>query len=358
MYHLNLHLNRNEVLSNFLVEAEQNQLLRLTDELGITNHVAIFSSGTTGGPVKGYLLSRDALLKNAAAVNERLGLSPSDVWGASLPHYHIGGLSIFYRAKLLGHSPVNLRPWNPETLTSHITHSGVTVLSLVPAQLYDLVTMGVVAPPGLKAVLLGGDFLSQELEKSAVSLGWPVVRTFGMSEVCSQLCTGEDTAGHLIPLPLHTLKVSERGQLLVKSQSLFSYLITKSGQGWILTSAEDLKQSDGFYPLPDQVILREGNLLHQGRIDQSIKSSGHLVDLRALKEILDALMLKENLWGEMELVMKPSSRHGTSLSLHVTPKVPEIVIRTFKKLIAPVKVDCRNHGSGLFRTELGKFKAQ
>ena len=356
MYDLDLAAEKNEVLSNLLSDHDKDALLEIIDGLGVAGHTAIFSSGTSGGPMKGYLLSREALIKNALAVNQRLGLSPSDLWGASLPSYHIGGLSIFYRAKLLGHSPVDLRPWDPQVLALKIRKSGVTVLSLVPTQLYDLVSLNAKAPSGLRAVLLGGDFLSDQLEQSALNLGWPVVRTFGMSEVCSQLCTGKDESGFLRPLPIHTIRTSENGQLLVKSESLFSYKITKSDTGWSFTDAQSLKNEEGFLPLQDRVLLRNGNLLHQGRLDEGIKVSGHLIDLKSLKEILDGLMLEEKLWGEMELAVRPSSRSGASLVLHSTPKVPERVIQAYQERIAPVRVEVVSHQKGFIRTELGKFK--
>lgn len=356
MYDLNLEGERNEVLTNLLSDSEKGELLEQVDRLGIRNHTLLFSSGTTGGPMKGYLLSREALLKNAKAVNERLGLTPSDLWGASLPFYHIGGLSIFYRAWLLGSRPVDLRPWKPETLSARITDEKVTVLSLVPAQLYDLVSLGSRAPEHLRAVLLGGDFLSEELEMKAKSLGWPVVRTFGMSEVCSQLCTGADAGGFLIPLPIHSVSTNETGQLLVKSESLFSYIVKRSESGWSFTFSETLKNEEGLYPLPDRVTLKNGHLRHLGRLDEGVKVSGHLVDLGILKEQLDRLLLREKLWGEMELVMRPSAREGVSLILHVTPKVSVSIIDEFKKIISPVKVEVTSHQESLQRTELGKFK--
>lgn len=356
MYSLDLKSSENEIHSNLLDDSEMKVLSDGINELGVSSHTAIFSSGTTGGPMKGYLLSRDALIKNASAVNQRLGLTADDLWGASLPHYHIGGLAVHYRARLLGHSPVNLRPWDSVQFASLIEQSRVTVISLVPTQLYDLISINAQAPVKLKAVLVGGDFLSEDLERRALALSWPVVRTFGMTEVGSQLCTGSDEAGFLVPLPIHTLKSSAKDQLLVKSESLFSYRLLRSAAGWSFTSAMSLLDNDGFYPLQDRVVIQNGNLVHQGRFDDGIKIKGHLVDLTALKEILDTLMLGEKLWGEMELMIRPNVRESASLVLHTTSQVPLRVIQNFQKLIAPISVEVVNHESNFLRTELGKFK--
>ena len=356
MYHLNLSQEHNEVLSNILNPEEAQELKLQIDALGVTNHYALFSSGTSGGPMKGYLLSREALLKKAAAVNQRLGLGENDKWGASLPAYHIGGLAIYFRAELLGHTPVNLRPWNPAFTTAQIQRENVTVISLVPAQLYDLVSEELKCPACLKAVLIGGDFLSQKLESEARRLGWPLVKTFGMSEVGSQLCTGEDSEGYLRPLPIHEIKADELGQLKIKSESLFSFLITRQERSWSFKPASELQDPEGFLPLPDRVEIKKGHLLHLGRLDESKKLSGHLVNLRSIKEVMEKLTVEEKLWGEMEVKLEAHPRSGQRLILHHTSKVPEKLIRQFTELISPVKIDQIIHQSRIARTELGKFK--
>src|SRR5690606_34005827 len=106
-------------------------------------HFILFSSGTTGG-VKGYAISKEALFSNARASNEHFKMTAHDVWGLSLPVYHIGGLSVLVRAHLLSNKVIDARHWNPEKWTNTIQEA--TITTIVPTQLYDLVKRGIRAP--------------------------------------------------------------------------------------------------------------------------------------------------------------------------------------------------------------------
>ena len=357
MFSLNLHDDQNQLLVPSFPVSDRKELGVRFSHLGITNHFLLSSSGTSGGDWKGYLISKESLFTNAKAVNDKLELTSNDIWGASLPFYHIGGLSIYFRAKLLNHQPVDLRPWVPEQLVQKIRDHKVSVLSLVPTQIYDLVKLGLEAPKCLRFILVGGDFLSQELARRFIKLGWPVLRTFGMSEVSSQLCTGMDEKGFYSPLPIHEIRSDGLNNLFVKSQSFFSYVVQKNA-GWELTPLQKLLDPEGFFKLADKGIASDEGVKFLGRDDGQIKSSGHLLNLIDLKERLDLFCLAHNCWGMMELQNTSSEREGQSLTIHYLESLPKKTVQRFLDEIHPIRIGGLQSHIFFKRTALGKFKTQ
>ena len=322
----------------------------------IQNHVFFFSSGTTSTMLKGYAISRHAMMDNAKAVNDHLNLSTNDRWGLTLPPYHVGGISILFRSLLLKNSPHDLLPWTPQTLAQEIQTQQLTAISLVPSQIYDLVRLQIKAPPELKIALAGGDFLSDALEKEAHRLDWPLYRTFGMSEVGSQLATAtEKWSREMKILSLHQVKTDVNQKIWVKSPSLFSFEL-HFNHVWGLVKASDSFDEDGFYPLPDKGALSGMNLIPMGRDDGHFKMSGRLLDFTHLKNMLDSYMLKTQTWGKMELLLKNDVRKGKILCLVSEKSLSEEVRQQFLVNILPIKIDAFILIDKIERTELGKFK--
>lgn len=149
-----------------------------------------FTSGTTGYP-KAVTLTLANLLAAAQASAERLQTRLGERWLLCLPLYHIGGLSILFRAALDGMTVV-FQPRFEAAETARLLWEGqVNLVSLVPTMLYRLLPhlerSGV--PPQLRLVLLGGSAVYPELLQRALSLGLPVALTYGLTEAASQVCT-------------------------------------------------------------------------------------------------------------------------------------------------------------------------
>jgi O-succinylbenzoic acid--CoA ligase len=355
MFSLDLMVDSNRLLLPSFNRDMIDELESKLDALGIKNHYLLSSSGTTGGNWKGYLISKESLLINARAVNEKLELNQNDIWGASLPHYHIGGLSIYFRAMLLNHQPADLRPWNPLELVQKIRDHHISVISLVPTQVYDLVHLDIIAPKEIRHVLVGGDFLGTELARRFRQLGWPMIQTFGMSEVSSQLCTGMDEKGFYAPLPIHEIKTDSSLRLQVKSKSFFSYLVKKNSD-WEFIPLENFLDQDGFFTLPDKALIQEEGVKFLGRDDGFVKSSGHLLNIIDLKEALDRFGLEHHCWGSMELQTSNSPRLGQQLTLYYLETVAEHKVQEFLKIIRPIRIHTIKKLKAFERTDLGKFK--
>ncbi len=330
---------------------------RLRDELAdldFTSHFAIFSSGTSSGDLKGYVLSEKAMEANAAAVNDWFGLTAQDIWGLSLPVYHVGGLSVVMRARLLGNMVVDLRKWQPEKWHKTITDEKVTITTIVPAQLYDLVQRNLISPLSLRYIIVGGDFLPQALEQKAIELGWPVIRTYGMTEVCSQLASGKSPGDKLSVLPIHQVRTDAEGILQVKSDSLFTARFIMSEKLHI-NFADDLCDADGFYITQDKVLLTEDNVVPKGRLNEEIKIAGHLTNILNLKDTLATVLLREGHYGQAEILIEEDERKGKRLILlHIG--MAEEVLEQIAKSIRPAIIDEIRSVESFNRTELGKLK--
>lgn len=162
-------------------------------------HIWLASSGRSSPKLIG--LSKRALLASAEAVNHHLAVRSIDRWGLCLPQFHVGGLSIYARACSIGHE-VRIFPceWSPEAFVAWIDRERITLTSLVPTQVHDLVNLKRQPPLTLRVAVVGGDRLAPALYAEAKKLGWPLLPSFGMTEAGSQIATAklESLAKHEI----------------------------------------------------------------------------------------------------------------------------------------------------------------
>jgi O-succinylbenzoic acid--CoA ligase len=357
MYNIKI---ENKAQNQFFLSLKFQHLIPEINSFLIVNSIAsqfiILSSGTSNHHHKAFTFSFNSLMQSAESVHQKLHLKQNDRWGLSLPPYHIGGLSIYFRSLLTHQAPAVLHPWNLTNFKDQILKEQVTVLSLVPTQIFDLIKFKISAPPCLKIVLVGGDFLGEELEIRAKNLGWPIIRTFGMTEVGSSLAIGGDLKTGLSILPHHKVKIDKIDRLWVKSHSLFNLQLTKDTE-WKMIKASSLLDSNGYYPLEDRASLSPEGIIPLGRIDGSFKSSGHLISYPDLKNILDRFMLENQCWGKMDLLIIDDPRKGKVLCLLHEEDISPEQINDFENLIAPISIDKKQNVTKISRTELGKTKS-
>ncbi len=332
----------------------ETEILKNLGPYFLRDHFILFSSGTTGGHLKGYALSKKALFKNAEEVNKFFGISSTDIWGLSLPTYHVGGLSVLARAHLLGNLVVDLRSWEP--LFWYKKMSEVTVTSIVPTQLYDLVRLELKAPPHLRYLIVGGDFLSPKLKEKALFLGWPVIRTYGMSEVSSQLASARSPDSDLLEvLPIHEVKTKD-ARLLVKSLSLFT-LEFVMGEKFMVTHASRLCDQSGFFLTSDRAELSGNTIIPLGRLGDELKVGGHLVNLLKLRDTLSGQLLENNCLGQAEIVVEEDERKGKKLVLlYLSSLGNHLSIEEILNRLKPVRIDEVRLINEFKRTDLGKLK--
>ena len=278
----------------------------VNQESSLAGHLLFSTSGSSGG-AKWVALSREAILASAQSVNTHLNVSTEDRWLLALPTFHVGGTGIVARSYLSSSSMVRYQgPWSAASYLEVLNDEDVTLSSLVPTQLVDLVRLGVVAPPSLRAVLIGGGRLDDVTYQQAMDLGWPVVETYGMTETCSQVATASLGERSLKLLPPWQAKTDARGRLMLKGAPLLTgYVSCEHGQ---VTFADP--RQGGWFEAGDIVALHEDTLSVMGRADRCVKVLGELVDLEEVTR-----NLKADLRTDMEVVVIPFDdvRKGASL---------------------------------------------
>lgn len=150
----------------------------------------MFTSGTTGRP-KGALLTLANHHAAAQASSQRLGTHPGERWLLCLPLYHIGGMSILFRACHDGLTVALQDSFDAQAAYRLMQDSDIHLVSLVPTMLHRLMPLieqrGV--PPSLRLILLGGAAAPPELLSRALAAGLPIALTYGLTEACAQAAT-------------------------------------------------------------------------------------------------------------------------------------------------------------------------
>lgn len=316
----------NEVLINPRFPEEERErlgsLIQKAPEL--SHHVWIATSGSTAESVAEYkwtALSKFALLESAKSVNKHLNSDKNDIWFHTLPDFHVGGLGIRARAFLSGAQVIEFKAakWDAKAFHTELNASKATLTSLVPAQVYDLISFNLKAPPSLRALIIGGGALANSLYEKARSLHWPLLPSYGMTECSSQIATADlsNAIPHSLPLlrPLtHVqLKVDDMGKIAVKSPSLLTLYAYWKGA---YPNYVDPKK-DGWFQTEDKGNLTDGLLSIFGRESGFVKIGGESVDMNRLEKILDDLRLEIGFKSDCALLAVPEERLGSTICLCV-----------------------------------------
>lgn len=322
----------------------------------------LFSTSGSEGVPKWVVLSQEAVEVSAAAVNEHLEAGKSDRWLMALPQYHVGGWSIQQRATLSGAAVAVMQGrWSAGAFGEQCGELGITLSSLVPTQVFDLVQARLQAPPGLRAIVVGGGGMSHELGLRAHELGWPVLQSYGMTEAASQVAT--EPLDHLYAgfdpdalevLPVWQVSVDAGERLVLEGPALAAgYVLQSSAErgGWCW---QPLGRA---FTTRDRVALWQHGvrrfLRFLGREADVLKLMGELASLSALQARLQAVS------AEAVLVPVPDERRDTVLILaHRLPAAEAARVRQsydagvpgFQRIHAAVRVE------EIPRSALGKIQ--
>lgn len=298
------------------------------------------SSGTTGAP-KLVALSRRAFAASARASAANLGWLDADRWLLAMPFSHAGGISILTRCLAAGRPIVVHDGFDPVRVSEAVTREGVTLLSVVPTMLRELLAHDRSnALARLRAVLVGGAACPPDLYDEARARGVTVLTTYGLTEACSQVTTQPLADASLRTsrdsgLALSETKVwvvgadgrpviGEEGSVMLSGPTLFS--------GHLGGPPRDRAEA---LDTGDRGILDERGRLHvTGRKDDLIITGGENVSpleveraLVALGGVREALVagIDDERWGQIVgalVVLDEGATVGTVLERARTELAP------------------------------------
>lgn len=282
------------------------------------------------------ILSKQAFLSSARAVNAHLQINHTDSYSLSLPMFHVAGLAISARA-FVAQIPIHKAPeaWDAQTFHKSLQDQACSLCSLVPAQIQDLVLKNLKAPSCLRLVLVGGQALSSFIYKKARQLAWPVLLSYGLTEACSQVaCSSlKSLTDYNTDLQiLDHIQIQCKNNLAkIKSPSLLtSYFDLKSKKLY------DPKDSKHWFTLPDKISLKNHTIFVHGRNSEDIKILGERVHLQTLSFLLEKIFY--HIQGEHQLLALPDKRQGFKLTVvsdsFETAKLLE-ASRTFNSQVMP-----------------------
>ncbi len=319
----------------------------------------VFTSGSTGAP-QAAILSRRAFIASSRASEANLAYGPGDRWLLAMPLSHVGGLSVLTRTLMAGATAVVAPegPTSAEELVRRMTDAEVTHASLVPAMLTRVLRAGLEAPPGLRAVLIGGAPASSALLADARAAGWPVLPTYGSTETCSQVATrapGDvlDTDGRIgRSLPGVQVRIVH-GEIYVRGPMLFD--------GYIgATSSPELNgfDDDGYFATGDLGDLdAEGVLWVRGRRSEIIITGGENVFPAGVEAVLSAhpdvteacvYGVPDADWGEVVAAVYRSASGPI-------PDLDDWLRERLSPHRRPKRLTCVNHLAELPKTSSGKI---
>jgi len=265
----------------------------------------LFGSSGSSGMEKWIVHTRTSLLASARAVNDHLEANSTDRFGLLLPHFHVGGFGILARAYAARASCLSLdTPWDPHRTHQFLCEQEISLTSLVPTQVYDLVQAHLHAPPTLRAIIVGGGRLEPTLGQAARDLGWPVLQSYGMSEAASQIATAPLSQlvqpydpDALALLPIWHPSLTQGGQLSISGPALCSAILSDA-----------LRPVSPPFQTQDRVSISDNILTFLARQDRTVKVKGELVNLDALEHSLSTAL------GETLLIVsRPHQRDGQEL---------------------------------------------
>ena len=233
--------------------------------------------------------SAATLVAAARASAANLPLSEADRWLLSLPYAHIGGLSVLIRC-LLAKVPVivDSGSFSDADFLRRIDAEGASLYSLVPTQLYDLVsalTDGDRKQWALRWILVGGAPTPLRLREAARRIGLRVLFTYGLTEAGSQVCTQRpgdidlpvEEADVGYPLPQMQLRLNGEQRVQIRGPNLMLGYVgepkSRDEEGWFTTSDRGR-------------FTERGSLCLLGRSDHLIISGGENVDPQWVEQIL------------------------------------------------------------------------
>lgn len=290
--------------------------------------VLLFTSGTTGEP-KAAVLRHRHLASYVISTVEFMHADEDEAALVSVPPYHIAGIAAALTAVYAGRRTVYLPTFSPEAWVELAAAEKITHAMLVPTMLgrvLNVLEQRGVGLPHLRALSYGGGRMPLSVIEKAMSLLPQVdfVNGYGLTETSSTVAVltaddhrrairSTDPAVHRRlgsvgrPLPSIELEIrdpsgkvlppGQSGEVYVRGEQIAGeYLHRKAinDDGWFATNDAGWIDDEGYLFVEgrlDDVIVRGGENISPGEIEDVLRTHAHVADVAVLG-------LPDEQWGE------------------------------------------------------------
>ncbi|HET6706377.1 class I adenylate-forming enzyme family protein [Amycolatopsis sp.] len=241
----------------------------------------MFTSGSTG-PQKGVMLSRDAVLGNAAKTAALHGLTPDRPHGTCLPLYHCNALVMSLLGTHRTGAPLVVQAkFDPDGYFSALRAAGARTASIVPALLADLVEAAPAWPDSLDYLITAAAPLTSDLARRFHRRYGPRLRQgYGLTEAVNFSFTMPELTGPAyteqyvdrfppvgLPLPGTEFRLAA-GEVQVRTADVMT------GYWADPAATAETVTPDGWLRTGDLGELRDGLLVLKGRTKERINRGG------------------------------------------------------------------------------------
>ena len=311
--------------------------------------IVIFTSGTTGNN-KGVILTFKNFEASYKSIVEFDEYKITDVFLASLPFNHIGGLSVVVRSLFAGallHIP---KSFSHKDLFTCINSYKPNYISLVPTQLKKLLENNMESYPQLKSVYLGGGPSNNDLVYSALNKSFPIVKVYGSTETCAMVAaarlakksklvesSGKLLKGVKVKIDKHSPD-KNLGEIIIKSESIFKQYLQDDNKTKLAKRNDEYLTGDIGY-------VDENNFIYVvGRKDDVIITGGEKVVAAEVQKyimnldlITDAYVfgIDDPEWGKKVVAFITSNNHNVKVDAIIAElknqlagyKIPKIFLQ-------------------------------
>ncbi len=247
--------------------------------INIDSELIFFTSGSIQS--KACILTLKNFFFSALGSTENIPFTEKDSWGLCLPLFHVGGFSILIRSVLANGSVSLIDP--SKNLIEQIDDLKISHISLVSTQFLKFLEQ-YKNTLHLKCILLGGSAIPETALLKAIELGLPIYKSYGMTEMASQICASKQLnskdqmalSGYL--LNYRELRISEK-QIYVKGSCLFKGYL-KNNQ---LVQATD---AEGWFFTKDFGEMDNEQIHVHGRSDRIFQSAGENISPELIEQEL------------------------------------------------------------------------
>lgn len=217
----------------------------------------LLSSGSSGKS-KGIPLTVENVYQSAKSIIDFFPMKENETTFMNLPHHHIGGLMILWRAFFSNGS------------VSTLENEPYQYISLVPLQLKRFIDDPIKLShlKNCKGILIGGAPLEAKLQSEAKLHALSIYETYGMSETSSLvMINGRALKGQHI-------KLDNSGCFLIKGPTL-SPEAPRDSEGFFHTKDVGVKNSDGSFSFKyrsDILFKSAGELINPLEIEMKLKN--------------------------------------------------------------------------------------